>query len=70
VNAGLVAYLAGACFASTEYNLYPYFMVAYTCAMVRIINQPLPGDGEGGKEQNLSKATYDRIPGPQPIFSR
>jgi O-antigen ligase len=68
LNAGLVAYLAGACFASTEYNLYPYFMVAYTCAMVRIINQSLPG--EGGKEQNLSKATYDRIPRPQPIFSR
>ena len=32
--AGIVAYLVGACFASTEYNLYPYFMVAYTCAMV------------------------------------
>src|SRR5580698_13648 len=41
--AGLVAYLMGACFASTEYNLYPYFMVAYTCAMVRITNQSTPG---------------------------
>src|SRR5579859_430975 len=36
VGAGLVAYLIGACFASTEYNLYPYFLVGYTCAIVRI----------------------------------
>jgi O-antigen ligase len=40
--AGLVGYLAGSCFASTEYNLYPYFMIGYTCAMVRITNAPLP----------------------------
>ena len=39
--AGLAAYLAGACFASTEYNLYPYFMVGYTCAMLRISSEPL-----------------------------
>ena len=36
--AGLVAYLMGACFASTEYNLYPYFMVGYTCAVYQIAN--------------------------------
>ncbi len=38
--AGLVAYLAGSFFASTEYNLYPYFMLAYTCVAVRIAGQP------------------------------
>lgn len=68
--AGLVAYLAGACFASTEYNLYPYFMVAYTCAMVRITNQPAPSSAPGKKGQRFSKVTYDRIPRPQPIWSR
>jgi len=40
--AGLVGYMAGSCFASTEYNLYPYFMIGYTCALVRIISVPLP----------------------------
>lgn len=67
--AGLAAYLLGACFASTEYNLYPYFMVGYTCAMVQIMNQP-EGYGWGRKRQNLSKVTYDRIPGGQPAWSR
>lgn len=70
LGAGLVAYLMGACFASTEYNLYPYFMVAYTCAMIRIANQPLPSLGQGGKEQSLEKPTYDSVPRPQPIWSR
>src|SRR5258708_30975217 len=58
--AGLVAYIEGAGFASTEYNLYPYFMVAYTCAIVRITSQP----------QSLSKATYDLILERRPILSR
>ena len=68
--AGIVAYLAGACFASTEYNLYPYFMVAYTCAMVRITSQPLPNPGEPNEGRNLSRSIYDRIPRPQPILGR
>ena len=49
--AGLVGYLAGSCFASTEYNLYPYFMIGYTCAMIRIISVPFsaqPKDDKGG----------------------
>ena len=41
----LAAYLLSACFASTEYNLYPYFMVGYTCAMVRITSQPFAASG-------------------------
>jgi O-antigen ligase len=68
--AGLAAYLAGACFASTEYNLYPYFMIAYTCAMVRIISQPLPVGRKDIKNRSLSKATYDGIARPQPIWNR
>jgi O-antigen ligase len=68
--AGLAAYLTGACFASTEYNLYPYFMVAYTCAMVRIINQPVPDKGQRREGMTLSKVPYDRIPRPQPLLGR
>jgi O-antigen ligase len=65
--AGIVAYLMGACFASTEYNLYPYFMVAYTCAMVRITNQSTPGDEPRRDDRSLSRARYDGIPRTQPI---
>jgi O-antigen ligase len=57
--AGLVAYLLGACFASTEYNLYPYFMVGYTCAMLRIVNR----QDEAGKPPGnyLNKVHSDRF---------
>jgi O-antigen ligase len=68
--AGLAAYLAGACFASTEYNLYPYFLVAYTCAMVRITSQPLAVGGQNPKSRSLTKANYDAIARPQPIWNR
>jgi O-antigen ligase len=69
LRAGLAAYLAGACFASTEYNLFPYFLVAYTCAMVRIINEPL-SEERGSEDNSLSKITYDRIARPQPNWTR
>lgn len=67
--AGVVAYLVGACFASTEYNLYPYFMVAFTCAMARIATQPVP-NGKRRENRSLSEVRYDRIPRPQPILGR
>jgi O-antigen ligase len=34
--AAMAAYLAGAAFASTEYNLFPYFMVGYICVLYEI----------------------------------
>jgi fermentation-respiration switch protein FrsA (DUF1100 family) len=34
--AGLAAYASGAMFASTEYNLFPYFMVGYISALYQI----------------------------------
>lgn len=37
--AALAAYLAGALFASTEYNLFPYFMVGYVCALYQIASR-------------------------------
>jgi O-antigen ligase len=40
--ASIAAYMVGSMFASTEYNLFPYFMVGYVCALYRIASQPLP----------------------------
>lgn len=68
--AGLAAYVAGSFFASTEYNLYPYFVIGYTCALVRITSQPRPEFAQGSKAQILSKATYDGIRKPQTIRPR
>lgn len=65
----LVAYLMGGLFASTEYNLYPYFMVGYTCAMVRITSQPLPAK-VGLGETSLSRTRYDRILRPETTLAR
>ena len=67
--AGLVAYLLAACFASTEYNLYPYFMVGYTCAMLRICSQPLP-DKKRDRKRILSKTPYDRFLRPERSLAR
>jgi O-antigen ligase len=65
----LMAYLIGAFFASTEYNLYPYFMVGYTCAMVRITSQPLP-DKQRDRQNTLSRTSYDRILRPETTLAR
>jgi putative inorganic carbon (HCO3(-)) transporter len=37
--AGMAAYVSGALFASTEYNLFPYFMVGYICALYQIASR-------------------------------
>lgn len=68
--AGLAAYVAGSFFASTEYNLYPYFVIGYTCAMVRITSQSLPSDEQGSKHKILRKAIYDGNLKPQTIRTR
>jgi O-antigen ligase len=39
--ASLAAYVVGSMFASTEYNLFPYFMVGYVCALYRIASRPV-----------------------------
>src|SRR5579864_8142811 len=70
IGAGLVAYLAGACFASTEYLMYTYLLVAYTCAMVGITTQELPSPAETSGGQRLTRFKYDRVPRPQPVGVR
>jgi O-antigen ligase len=40
VMASMAAYMLGAVFADTAYNLFPYFLVAYTCALRQIAEHP------------------------------
>ena len=68
--AGLVGYMVGSMFASTEYNLYPYFVIGYTCAMVRIINQPLPASAPESGNRRLDRGFQNRLLRTQPIASR
>jgi len=56
--AGLVGYLAGSCFASTEYNLYPYFVIGYTCAMVRIASSATPESPERSTVSRWKRLSY------------
>jgi O-antigen ligase len=50
--AGLAAYLVGAAFSSTEYNLFPYFMVAYTSAIYRISSEYVPEETAPAKKES------------------
>lgn len=69
LRAGLAAYMVGAFFASVEYLLYSYLLIAYTCALVQVVSQPASNE-ESGKELSLTKGTYEPVPKPQTIWSR
>jgi len=56
--AALAAYLAGAVFASTEYNLFPYFMVGYICALYQIASKPSE-ENSGGSGTTSSGGTKE-----------
>jgi O-antigen ligase len=45
----LAAYALGSLFASTEYNLFPYFIIGYICALYNITGRSVevPGGGRG-----------------------
>ena len=66
--AAMAAYIAGAAFASTEYNLFPYFMVGYICAVYQIakvsqgVRDPRQDDDDKtGKKKKLGEtARRDR----------
>jgi len=51
--AGLAAYITGAMFASTAYQLFPYFMVGYTTALYRISCLPPEEDGKDTQSEQL-----------------
>ncbi len=59
--ASLAAYVAGAAFASTEYTLFPYFVIAYTCALYRIAHNPSYGE----VEPEVKKSKWTRLPAPK-----
>ena len=65
--AAMAAYLAGAMFDSTEYNLFPYFMVGYICAVYQIasaaqgdIDSPQDELKNGGKGKLGDRAKRER----------
>jgi O-antigen ligase len=60
--AGMVAYVAGAMFASTEYTLFPYFMVGYICALYQIASRSEdPGPQPEGNRKRTQESRYDVI---------
>ena len=56
--ASLAAFVAGAAFSSTEYNLFCYFIIAYTCALHRIGFSPAYGEAE----PEVKKSRWSRLP--------
>jgi O-antigen ligase len=70
LRAGLVAYLAGSWFASTEYNLYPYFMIGYTCALVKIISTPAAAQSQKDQGPGWKSSGYVGARKPQMVLSR
>ena len=54
--ASMAAYISGAMFASTEYNLFPYFMVGYICALYQIASKI----EEGANAQNGSSTAVGK----------
>jgi O-antigen ligase len=54
--AGLAGYAAGAMFASTEYTLFPYFLVGYICALYQIASKP-PATGAATAPGNAADNT-------------
>lgn len=63
--AGLLALVAGGCFASTEYNLYPYVMIGYTCVLVKL-TQPAVEN----KRKVFNKVSFASASQPKPELSR
>jgi hypothetical protein len=72
--AGLMAYLVGAFFASTEYSLFPYFMVAYTSALYRIVStSPALNSVPAGEESSSGdwrNGSYPAKPKPEYAWTR
>jgi len=65
--AAMAAYVSGAMFASTEYNLFPYFMVGYICSVYQIASVPelaknsqQDGAGNKGKKKLGDAAKRER----------
>ena len=62
LTASLAAYVMGAFFADTAYQLFPYYLVAYTSAAYRIASQPNP-KGRAESEKPNFPSFRERIHG-------
>ena len=62
LTASLAAYVMGAFFADTAYQLFPYYLVAYTSAAYRIALQPNP-KGRAESEKPVFPGFRERIHG-------
>jgi len=60
--ASLAAYVSGAAFSSTEYNLFPYFVIGYICALYRIGSDP----SYGTVTQEVKKSKWKRFSDAKP----
>lgn len=58
--AGLASYLTGAMFASTAYELFPYFMIAYTVVLYRLTWASPTTSLEAETESKLTRFRYSR----------
>jgi len=68
--AGLAAYLIGSAFASTEYNMYAYVVMGFTCAMLRIVSVPSSAPEDKEATSGSSKLNYPGTRGSQVVWSR
>jgi O-antigen ligase len=71
--AGLATFLVGAAFSSTEYTLFPYFLVAYTSALYRIASTytpqlPTPA-GKEARSANWRNRRYSNSDRTTPRFA-
>ena len=57
--AAMAAYVAGAMFASTEYNLFPYFMVGYICAVYHIAS--VPQEAKGNQQDDVKSGGNKKL---------
>ena len=64
--AGMTALIVGGCFASLEYNLFPFLMIGHTCVLVRLAGE----SPEKREEKLLSKAAVAGAGRPRPVWAR
>jgi hypothetical protein len=50
LRAGMAAYMVGAIFATTEYNLFQYFIVGYICVLYKIASAPVDEQEQAPKD--------------------
>jgi O-antigen ligase len=64
--AGMTTLAVGGCFGSLEYNLYPFLMIGYTCALVRLAGEP----SKRAEQRFLSKTAVAGASRPRPVWGR